>query len=301
MQAIYLFQNNNYFRSEIAKITQKVLSNYIHIGSRKRIENSPTSIAPKRPVLSHTIISKSTNSRGFWTKDEGAHMRKLLDTLAEKHNLDPLQPDTWYKIRMVDVTKSGGSQLLKNFNFSFPLAVSMLYPEINLEKERFHIRRDLASASQRRAFFDSFAHNNKFDPLIPNNWYTLPVYLLRQAGGAGLLNKYGGSYVAAICDIYPDIGLQRELFPVHLDLKTRSWKTEDSRRDFLISVAKKRGLDPFNSTTWYQISKKDIVKEGGHGLFCNTKSLFHAVVSLFPGVILEREKFLRKKAFSEMK
>lgn len=34
-------------------------------------------------------------------------MRQFLDALAERHQLDPLQPETWYKIKMPDVVKSG--------------------------------------------------------------------------------------------------------------------------------------------------------------------------------------------------
>src|SRR5690606_5623420 len=38
------------------------------------------------------------------------------------------------------------------------------------------------------------------------------------------------------------------------------WQKHENRRQFLIDLAKSKGLDPFKADTWTKILKKDIIK-----------------------------------------
>jgi hypothetical protein len=90
----------------------------------------------------------------------------------------------------------------------------------------------------RRRFFDDLAKTHGFDPLIAKNWYSVPykaienekvpflipffplptviyspfeIILLLQKGEV-VIRYHKGSYVQAIMDLYPDIGLDRSKF-----------------------------------------------------------------------------------------
>ena len=81
-------------------------------------------------------------------------------------------------------------------------------------------------AQSRRSFFDDFARERRFDPLIAENWYTVKQAEIRARevhpsppllsfllsftfqGGSGVLRYYDGSYIRALMVLYPKIGLK---------------------------------------------------------------------------------------------
>lgn len=81
-----------------------------------------------------------------------------------------------------------------------------------------------------RHFFDNLARAHNFDPLIPDNWYKVShkdiagitviivSYLVHANFGQdaqALLSFYQGSFVKALLDAYPDLGLDQNKF-VHM-------------------------------------------------------------------------------------
>jgi hypothetical protein len=48
------------------------------------------------------------------------------------------------------------------------------------------------------------------------------------------------------------------------------WNQSENRRQFLIDLAKSKGLDPFAAVTWYKITRKDIINAKVHTVYkCN--------------------------------
>lgn len=93
----------------------------------------------------------------------------------------------------------------------------MLYPEIGLERSLFQHALDnhntWTTESQRRWFFDQFAKTRNFDPLVPQNWYSIVQGdVLQKHGGAAVLSYYNRSHTIALQTLYPDIGLNSKLF-----------------------------------------------------------------------------------------
>lgn len=60
--------------------------------------------------------------------------------------------------------------MLSHHNNNHRVALTELYPDIKLDKEKF-LR--WAHPDIRRAFFNNFAKVKGFDPLVAENWYLI--------------------------------------------------------------------------------------------------------------------------------
>jgi len=76
--------------------------------------------------------------------------------------------------------------------------------------------------------FDNLAKENKLDPLLSENWYSVTSRQVRdRKGGSSVLEYYNGSFTKALEQIYPNIGLDRNKFSV---LPSGYWKEEANRK-----------------------------------------------------------------------
>eukprot|EP00026_Physarum_polycephalum_P004684 Phypoly_transcript_04707.p1 GENE.Phypoly_transcript_04707~~Phypoly_transcript_04707.p1 ORF type:complete len:664 (+),score=57.25 Phypoly_transcript_04707:58-2049(+) len=161
----------------------------------------------------------------------------------------------------------------------------------------------------RRSFFEKYAQENKFNPLIPTNWYAQSkAKILSTQGAKSVLNYHGHSISRAITDLFPEIGLKPKLWIRSL------WKDPKVRRKFFEKYAKENAFDHLNAEHWYSQSKNKILATKG----AETIVKFHrndvatAVRDLFPEIGLKpslwtysstwkdprnRRKFFEKYAF----
>lgn len=82
--------------------------------------------------------------------------------------------------------------MLYYYNESFVDALIDLYPNLGLEKHKFHFMQSIksgkilrfltfmagnhwSSSANRRGFMDSLAKKFGFEPLVPENWYSVPI------------------------------------------------------------------------------------------------------------------------------
>jgi hypothetical protein len=61
------------------------------------------------------------------------------------------------------------------------------------------------------------------------------------------------------------------------------WSQRENRRQFLIGLAKSKGLDPFNASTWKTLTVKDVIAAKGHSLL-RVGSYRQVVKDAFPEV-----------------
>jgi hypothetical protein len=45
--------------------------------------------------------------RGYWAQNEGSNIRLFLDTFANAHHLDPLNPAHWYTVNRSQIDAAG--------------------------------------------------------------------------------------------------------------------------------------------------------------------------------------------------
>jgi len=222
--------------------------------------------------------------------------RLFFETLAASRNLDPLLPQTWYKMRMKQALKGQGvSSLLRHYDGNVTTALVQLFPEISFDLSLFRTsvpqRNHLSTReSQVRELLLAFAKSRKFDPLVPDNWYGVTAETVAAfSGNPTLLTWYGG-FVGSLMNIFPDIGLDESKF---VTKRRNYWANEKNRRNFFLEIAAAHKFDPLTPHYWYNIKMGTLLGGKGSG------SVLHfyqgdfklALLHLFPDIGLDKTKF----------
>jgi len=235
---------------------------------------------------------------GYWTRDDGANMKCFMDDFASRKSIlmesDPAISGStgdaaWRKIRAQDIIDAGGVGILSHFGGSKKRALTSLYPNLALDSRSNAMFFRQWTHDHQRRFFDSFALENGFDPLIPANWTHVHQADLFHAGAYSFLRYYGGSHFKALVSVYPDLGLTISDFP---NSSTQDWSTCEKRREFFNWFAASRGMDPLDRDFWCTVKKRDIIKAGGSGVLNYWKgSHINALSALYPELGLRRKDF----------
>eukprot|EP00026_Physarum_polycephalum_P003145 Phypoly_transcript_03154.p1 GENE.Phypoly_transcript_03154~~Phypoly_transcript_03154.p1 ORF type:complete len:822 (-),score=127.19 Phypoly_transcript_03154:90-2411(-) len=147
-------------------------------------------------------------------------------------------------------------------------------------------------AKIRRKFFEDFAQEANFDSLVAENWYTVNSKKLLHKGADAMINQYyGGSYINALLDLFPNIGLHANKFKA---APKNFWEDPENAKNFFDTFAKSRKFDPKNLSKWYELLKNDICQEkGGRGLLRHHQmSLYKALKSAYPFAEFDEIKFV---------
>jgi len=142
-------------------------------------------------------------------------------------------------------------------------------------------------ASNRRRFFESFAKESGFDPLVPKNWYSLQKDDLIKYEGAKNIFAHYENLSEALVDLFPFLDKARfkkegqyRLNPVYI-------------REFFEKFAKRNGFDPLVPHNWYQVSNQQIMSARGvHNVILHYKGISKALLAHFPDIGLEGSKIL---------
>jgi len=152
------------------------------------------------------------------TKDFSDNVSEFFDNMAALHNLDPLLPDTWYSIlsRKNILSQTRGQSVFRQYTTPFH-AIMDAYPSIYFEpakfKNAFKGPKVHWDAKARKNFFEEFARNNGFDPLLASSWYRISTTaILKENRGTYILKCYKGSLVAALLDLFPEVEFDMNLF-----------------------------------------------------------------------------------------
>jgi len=153
-------------------------------------------------------------SRYFWL--EKNNRREFFHKISREGNFDPLVADNWYLVPPdVIMNSKGATSVLAQYDGSLVNALSDLFPGVELDPSKFRTQKlqdYWTYASNRRAFFDKFAKDSQFDPLVAKNWYSIPPETIPRAkGGSSVLAYHMGSVARALLHLYPDIGLERKM------------------------------------------------------------------------------------------
>eukprot|EP00026_Physarum_polycephalum_P001040 Phypoly_transcript_01041.p1 GENE.Phypoly_transcript_01041~~Phypoly_transcript_01041.p1 ORF type:complete len:1163 (+),score=140.56 Phypoly_transcript_01041:229-3717(+) len=145
---------------------------------------------------------------------------------------------------------------------------------------------------QMRAFFDMIAKKQKFDPLIPENWYSISPGSVRAIkGGRSLLKFFGGSIVKALLYLFPEIELSGSMFQF---LPHNYWKDVEKRRHQFDALASEMGFDPLIPDNWYPYTAEDLKFKGIRSIirYFYASNLSRAVKHLYPEIPLDESKFV---------
>eukprot|EP00026_Physarum_polycephalum_P002139 Phypoly_transcript_02143.p1 GENE.Phypoly_transcript_02143~~Phypoly_transcript_02143.p1 ORF type:complete len:817 (+),score=78.77 Phypoly_transcript_02143:221-2671(+) len=229
--------------------------------------------------------------KGYWA-DVG-NRKQFFANFAAENQFDPLIPSNWYSNvrQLTQATKA--LQLLDYYEGSFVEALLHLYPQIGLDRSAFFGTKSV------RKFFDEFARENGFDPLVAQNWYQVSTSDIRKKETwSAALRAYSGNVVKALLYVYPDIGLEEAWFA---HLPKNYWSNLDNRRNFFVTFAESKGFNPLIPDPWYSISYEMVyAHKGGPSVLTyyngNVKS---ALLHLFPDVAFDHFKFATSRNFWE--
>jgi len=200
--------------------------------------------------------------------------------------------DNWYTVSLNSVQDSMEVlSLLRLFNGNFTNAVMNIFPNIGLDRKKFQLRKKKTyDVEARRAFFDEFAKENGFDPLLPANWSGISKdRVLAKKDGHIVLAFYDRNLARALLHLYPTVGLSKS--------ELGYWDSGSNRREFFDNFAKDRGFDPLRPDKWYLFSKEDVhrVEDGKVVLGYYEDSFIQALSQLYPKLRLDKNRFISQR------
>eukprot|EP00026_Physarum_polycephalum_P003969 Phypoly_transcript_03986.p1 GENE.Phypoly_transcript_03986~~Phypoly_transcript_03986.p1 ORF type:complete len:741 (+),score=114.71 Phypoly_transcript_03986:43-2265(+) len=235
---------------------------------------------------------ESIKPLGYWTAEKFQNSKLFLEQFTRSRNMDPLVASSWYDAASDFMQLKEASSILAHQNGSFVKTLANIFPEINFDFSKFSVLKNKFwhDMKNRRNFFDKFARERGFDPLVPDNWYTSDKSAIRRIKGAqSILNYYNSSIVNALIHVYPDIGLKQEGFD---RMPVGYWNSSHNQRNFFEKFASQKGFDPLLPENWYLVLKEDLLAFGAGALLGNFKgSYVRALVHVFPDLEFEPKKF----------
>eukprot|EP00026_Physarum_polycephalum_P001926 Phypoly_transcript_01929.p1 GENE.Phypoly_transcript_01929~~Phypoly_transcript_01929.p1 ORF type:complete len:592 (+),score=74.28 Phypoly_transcript_01929:633-2408(+) len=139
---------------------------------------------------------------GFW--DIKKNQRDFFEFFASTRNFDPLVPENWYPLNTERITSiKGGKAVLSKYSGSLIDALKDLFPELPWKESKFQNskKNTYKDPLARRDFLLEFAKENKFDPLVPKNWLTLPPWKTKNKAFTALLQYHKGQLHKALQDL----------------------------------------------------------------------------------------------------
>eukprot|EP00026_Physarum_polycephalum_P001288 Phypoly_transcript_01289.p1 GENE.Phypoly_transcript_01289~~Phypoly_transcript_01289.p1 ORF type:complete len:982 (+),score=115.84 Phypoly_transcript_01289:110-3055(+) len=223
---------------------------------------------------------------------EIARHRKKFLKFAEKMGFNPLVTENWYPItRLQAISFPGIEHTLSCYGRSLHAALEAVFPELNFDRRKFANALKWHDVGNRRKFFDDFAASQGFDPLLPQNWYSVKRRSFTNEFSLGsVLTVYGGSLVKALLHNYPEIGFQDSKFPC---LPKNHWDDPYNRKRFFDTFAKRKKFDPLIAKNWYKVNLNKIrmIKRSTTILAYTGGSIVKALASLYPNIGLQEDRF----------
>eukprot|EP00026_Physarum_polycephalum_P002865 Phypoly_transcript_02874.p1 GENE.Phypoly_transcript_02874~~Phypoly_transcript_02874.p1 ORF type:complete len:846 (+),score=138.45 Phypoly_transcript_02874:54-2591(+) len=230
--------------------------------------------------------------QNYWLSID--NRRQFLLRFAEQEGFDPYVAENWYSVSQDQLlNQKGGRSFLSNYSNSPFFPAMHLFPEIGLDVTKFSSVPKFywTDVKNRRKFFEDVARKRGFDPLIPENWYSVPnIYMLSLKSVSSLLAYYNGNFPEALVQLFPDVKFEMHKFSVR---KYENSGNVESQRKFFLDFAATSGFNPRVPYNWYPITPAEILAvKGGHAVLKPYGgNLGKALAHLFPEFGLDETKF----------
>eukprot|EP00026_Physarum_polycephalum_P002112 Phypoly_transcript_02116.p1 GENE.Phypoly_transcript_02116~~Phypoly_transcript_02116.p1 ORF type:complete len:954 (+),score=114.83 Phypoly_transcript_02116:59-2920(+) len=235
-------------------------------------------------------FDKATYQAGILWHSAKERRRFFMDFANEK-KFDPLHANNWYSPATNEIMdRKGAHTVLSYHKNSLSTALLELFPEIGLHKSKLLSLSTRHDSQHRRSILEQYAHENNFDPLNPNNWYSSKAISFLK-GSLIVKTFYQGSAAKALTDLFPHMKLDKSRFHAFA-----SWSDARKRRDFFLDYAKDHGFDATNPANWYTQPRERIMSKKGAAsvLYHHQNTVAQALLDLFPDIGLEKSKFWAK-------
>eukprot|EP00026_Physarum_polycephalum_P016043 Phypoly_transcript_16871.p1 GENE.Phypoly_transcript_16871~~Phypoly_transcript_16871.p1 ORF type:complete len:257 (+),score=38.97 Phypoly_transcript_16871:68-772(+) len=192
----------------------------------------------------------------------------------------------------------GSQQVLAKYSGNPIQALVHAYPEIGLEQSKFKSPSiNWQHIGYMKQFFIEHARTNGFDPLIAENWYSVPTSIYARKGASRVLHYYQRSISTALSELFPNIGIDKSKF---VNLPKKYWQDEGNRKKLLLKFARENSLDAYNPEHWYGVSRqKFLATKGANSVIeYHDRNLPRMVMDLLPEIGATESGF---KAYLEIK
>jgi hypothetical protein len=197
-----------------------------------------------------------TAPRGLW-KDRANH-RRYFEWLGKILSIQ--EKKEWYTISTASLMDYGGLSLLKSYySGSMPLAMKAIYPDHQwcewlFLKPPTGLWEDKSSMRRYFEWLGKLLNVAKLD-----DWYLVSRDKVFELRGAGLLDKYDGSFAKAVMDAYPEHKWHAWKF---ISVPQGWWEDSANQKQFLEFVGQQENFT--SAKDWYKATDKTFIKHGGH-------------------------------------
>eukprot|EP00026_Physarum_polycephalum_P001631 Phypoly_transcript_01633.p1 GENE.Phypoly_transcript_01633~~Phypoly_transcript_01633.p1 ORF type:complete len:1064 (+),score=132.57 Phypoly_transcript_01633:31-3192(+) len=224
-------------------------------------------------------------------------LKIFFEDYAKSKNFNPRKAHNWYLQPLSSVASAPGAKaVMEHCNNNIGKALIRVFPDIGLKEHTFSLIAPWNEPKERRKFFETYAAQHSFDPLIPGNWYNQPEASIWETKGAKEVMFYhNGEVVQALIDLFPEIGLQKSVF-----LADQKWEEAENRINFFKLFAVEYNFDPNVPENWYRTAILVMSQKGANSVMSQHEgSVSQALIDLFPSIGFEQVKFLEHGGFQE--
>jgi len=165
----------------------------------------------------HVCLQRNSNLFKFYSGNDVRKRRKFFENYAKENHFDPLKAENWYSHPLSKI-KAGKDKrvisVVQHHGGSLSKALLDLFPGIGLDKSELKSSRRWTDAGNRRKFFENYAKQCGFDPLLAENWYSESLLKIKsmKKGIQRVMSYHNWSWKTALLDLFPNIGLERSKF-----------------------------------------------------------------------------------------
>lgn len=213
------------------------------------------------PEAEEAWTARKVHGQGYWDSIE--NQRAFVKSLEQKLGLQT--PSDWKKVTQKDVIHLGGRSLLGKHGGSLFAVLEAVYgEEVSAAEARSWMPKGYwAAKANRREFMDKLSEQLGIKSL--EDWRTVTTDQVKQLGGSGVLQHYGGM-AEALTDLYAHGSETAALAALTCRrvLPATFWADDGNVREFL-EMAKRR----FNIRSvhdWARLSHQQVRDMNGGGL-----------------------------------
>lgn len=197
--------------------------------------------------------------QGYWRRPDS--VRLLMDRIAAAQGVSGQA--AWKEVTAEHVREMGGSGALAVHGGSIRRLLSVAYPDQEWGGLEGRKKRPLGhwnDRENRTAFLQAFRSSRGIS--CATDWRAVTAQDVKDAGGAGLLAKYGNSLARALADLLPEeCG---RLAEVRQKLPQGHWSKRENRRAVLDAIAEEMGVREVRD--WRRVSSAELRRHGGAGM-----------------------------------
>lgn len=220
---------------------------------------------------------RAKKGRGFWNLRQ--NRKRFLEDAAPLLGIKSVED--WASVSRNALIRVGGRGAFQHFSTVKDLVIDA-YPEeeatlraaVSVMKEG---KSDWTSREKRHAFLESMG--TKLGVSLPSEWFLLQRKHFDEAGGAGLLQKYGNSRRALFLSVYKESDIQESVGGKGR-VSRGYWSAMENRRRFLDDVKAAHAVKELSD--WARVSSRTVQNMGGMGLLAHYNgSLFEALQDVY--------------------